>query len=196
MIELRRLTTSFSGKILIGLWLSIVAIFLGFSIVGFLKRSLLEYFFIGIFPAAILMLVSIIISFTINEVGQRVSKIGWVLICLFVLIYAMVTANVKLSGAQMYLWTIIGYSMGLLSFPSCFVFIFIYSGYAYLSGSSELFSFSIFGNIRAYVEIFIIWLFFFLLGYVQWFKLLPWCIKKLKRAKDGIDWTKKGTGYF
>ena len=75
-----------------------------------------------------------------------------------------------------YLW------MLALSFPSGFVGPFFLDGIAYVL--SAFFSFS-FDETTTF-SIFLMWLSFFICGYLQWFQLVPWIIKKLrKRSAKG-----------
>jgi hypothetical protein len=81
-----------------------------------------------------------------------------------------------LEGAGM----LVGYSMGIMSFPSCFLAVFAYAGLSYILDKSELLNFFNFSAVSFYIQIIAYWLSFFIVGYLQWFKVVPLLIEKSK----------------
>ncbi|MFV1983654.1 MAG: hypothetical protein ACC657_08970 [Thiohalomonadales bacterium] len=99
----------------------------------------------------------------------KLRKILWISICMIVLLwwvnsfyfsphlislYKQETQNVLL------VW------MTILTFPSGFIWLFLFSAIIYIFGLLGI-------STPIFIEVFLLWLGFILIGYFQWFKFIP-----------------------
>jgi hypothetical protein len=173
-------------KVLIAIWVLILIILIGFAIAGYIKNQFIGYVFASFFPAAILADITSIISYKAEKTGRKLVKTGWSLLCIFVLAFTLAEAivNSQSSGKYLVAGIFIIYPMMILSFPSCFLWLYPYGwisfalDYIGISGSLN------FGEASFYVVNFILWLGFFIVGYLQWFKLLPFLLEKWRSRRS------------
>lgn len=174
------------GKVLIGIWVLILIILIGFAIVGYIKNEFIGYVFASFFPTAILADISIIISYKTEKKGFHLTKAGWYFLSIVVIFSPLIIPIIDPQKANNYFAAgiFIIYPMIALSFPSGFLFVYIYGGLSYLFDSLGLSSFLDFGKMNFYIVNFILWLGFFIVGYLQWFKLLPHLIEWWKSKRS------------
>lgn len=177
-MNIKQLTKMRGGKILITIWLLILTLLIVFPILGYFQGELLGNIAFSFLPAGILINISIILAYKIKNSSQKIVKAGWITLSVIIIVFALSLVNPKLPRASEEIGMVIAYPMAILSFPSCFVITYLYYGISYLlnnlwpSGSINL------GIINSYFSGFILWLGFFIAGYLQWFKLLPFIIEK------------------
>ena len=73
---------------------------------------------------------------------------------------------------------LLGYSLLILTFPFGL-------GLAYLSGIVGQFIYAYFGYTftTSYFSMILTWFVFFIIGYVQWFKFIPWLFHKWRKGE-------------
>lgn len=141
--------------------------------------------FFSFFPTAILADITSIISYKADKTGRKLVKTGWSLLCIFVLAFTLAEALVNPQSPSNYLAAgiFIIYPMMALSFPSCFLWLYTYGGISFALDYAGISDALNFGEANFYVVNFILWLGFFMVGYLQWFKLLPYIITKIREKK-------------
>jgi len=95
----------------------------------------------------------------------------WLLACCAVLVFVFISKDIKDADI------VFIYAMYVLTFPSGFIVQLVFIGVSYIS--SELFNYTIpsgpITNLFA-------WLLFIIIGYLQWFKLVPWVYMRLFKS--------------
>jgi hypothetical protein len=171
------------GTPFILIWVLILAVLLTFPIIGYLSGELLGYIAFSVFPVAILLNISIIIAHTVQKGAVQISKTGWLILCITVLVFVSVVSCLQYPNANEGAGIIIVSSMGILSFPLCFFVVCIYAGFIYLFDYLELTIIPDLGLMNMLVDNFILWLCFFVASYLQWFKLYPFLMQKWQKKK-------------
>lgn len=180
----KQITSTCRGKVLIAIWVLTIATLVGFAIAGAYTTELLGYIATSIFPAGILLIISILISYKEVNNSLKIAKIGWVFLSIAVIIFALLVGNPRNPKAHEEVGMIIGYSMCILSFPTCFLLAYIYSGVLYVIEYLGLLSLFSSGTLSFYLTNIVFWLGFFTVGYLQWFKLIPFLIEKWQNKKS------------
>ena len=154
-------------KVLVVLWGFILAILILTPAVTFFSNGdeLLGNIAFSILPSAILLNISIVIAYIVKSHGVQVVKIGWMCLSLYVVMLAMYIAGSDHINAQMEAEIVFAYSMLIMSFPVGFLVPF---GVAVLDQLLNI------GTLGVYTSIFFVWLLYSILGYLQWFKIVPW----------------------
>jgi hypothetical protein len=183
-MNIKQLLRVRGGKVLITICLLILTILMVFPILGYFQGELLGNIAFSFLPAGILINISIILACKVKNGSQKIAKAGWVSLSVAIVVFALLLVNPKLPTAGEEIGMIIAYPMAILSFPSCFVVAYFYYGISYLldnlwpSGLINL------GIINFYFSGFILWLGFFIAGYLQWFKLLPFIVEKWQSRRS------------
>lgn len=189
MINIAQITETRTGKILILIWIMILAILIGVPVISLFTGGLLENIIFSTLPVAILINIAIILSYNVKKGTQRITKISWLILSIAIVAYALILINPKQPRAGEEIGMVIGYPMLILSFPSSFLIIYLYYGIARLFDN---FGWSILphsGAISFYLLYFIFWFGFFIGGYFQWFKLVPFLARRKKiedRKRDRL----------
>ncbi len=100
-------------------------------------------------------------------------KIVWVCICLAVLVISGASFYSSPNhDSEVFLVSV----MLVLAFPISFLYALLFAGIAraYFFLTGEIIP-------STFITICINWLGFFLLGYIQWFQVAPWLLRKLKK---------------
>lgn len=162
------------GRVLIALWISTLAILVGTAVITFFsnREELLGNIAFSLLPAAILLNVSIVLSHFVENGSGKIARAAWISLCVAVIIFVSSTGDPNHPDAYRDSGIILAYSMLTLSFPIGFVAAFLLAGIDYLFG---------FGKLGFYISNFIAWFGFLILGYLQWFKLVPYLINKLRK---------------
>ncbi len=111
---------------------------------------------------------------------RRMLKLTWVLGSLFSLLVTLIAYDGRSSSDADLL---LGYAMFTLSFPLSMVFAAFLSALGQIIYATTDHVFMV-----SYTSIVLTWLAFFIVGYVQWFVLLPWLWCKWK--KTSVRWAK------
>lgn len=191
MKKILQIATVRGGKALITIWLLILVILIGIPVISFFQGELLGGVAFSILPAAILLNISIVIASIIKHDSPQIAKIGWVTLCIAEIIFVLVVADPQHPDAFRDAGIILGYAMFALSFPLGFIGpLLLWAG-----GSLLSYVFGLFGRadllvlegMKFYISNFFLWLSFFITGYLQWFKLLPFLIEKWQTRKSRIS---------
>ena len=100
-------------------------------------------------------------------------KFAWLLACIAVLLWDLTSCPQRANPTLMSECSLLaGAMMVILSFPSGLLWLWLVSGSAYLVGQLGM-------DISAVSPIanLIVWIGFVVVGYLQWFILLPWAIR-------------------
>ncbi len=107
----------------------------------------------------------------------KLLKIAWFILCILVVMVTFYFGD-TVNGRDIDVFLI--WSMMILSFPSSWIIILLYSGITYLLYSLFSVSLTAYSDYMFYGYLFLIWITFFVVGYLQWFKFLPWMIEKFR----------------
>lgn len=111
----------------------------------------------------------------------KLLKIAWFVLCILVLMVTVYFADVE-SGRDIDVFLI--WSMMVLSFPASWVIILLYAGVTYLLYSTFSVTLEADSDYMFYSYLFLTWAAFFVVGYLQWFNLLPWLIRKYRSYRE------------
>jgi len=165
------------------MWALAFSIIIIFAVVGYFKNESVAYILLSLLPVALLANISLIISCLAEK--SSFAKVGWLLLALSVLVFAVGVSIIDPQKSANYLSAgiLIIYPMLVLSFPSSIIWIYLYGGVSYLFDASG-FSTSI-GPYWLSIGLtnFVLWMGFAVFGYLQWFKLLPFLINRIRKAK-------------
>ena len=104
-------------------------------------------------------------------------KLAWVLIAIAALVASLLLFDGRTNSDVDIL---LGYAMLALSFPLGMVLAAMLSVFARLLFETEGFVFT-----TSYLWLIVEWLLLFVVGYLQWFTLLPWLWRKWKSRRAG-----------
>lgn len=106
---------------------------------------------------------------------------GWMCLSLYVVMLVMYIAGSDHINAQMEAEIVFAYSMLIMSFPVGFLAPFG------VTAPDQLLDI---GTLGVYTSIVFVWLFYSILGYLQWFKFVPWIMEvivtKISKNTDGF----------
>jgi hypothetical protein len=161
------------GKVLLGLWLLALLLFIAVSAAGLFQGEFLGNLAFVVLPVAILLNISIVLAHHVGHGSVGIAKAAWIGIAVVVLL-------VTLSGFDGYgngdIWIFLTWAMLVLAFPVGLVIslahVVLDLGFSITIGPS-------------YFSLVIEWLAYFGLGYAQWFVLLPWLWRKWKARRAG-----------
>ena len=107
-----------------------------------------------------------------NQNTRRLVKIVWIALCIVVLVVTLAKFDHRPDSdiADFLVW-----GMLVLSVPSGILVILLYAGLAYVLHNTFAITVS-----TTYLTLSVIWLLFFIVGYAQWFYLLPRMITKMR----------------
>jgi hypothetical protein len=159
-----------TGKVLLGLWLLALLIFIAVSAAGLFQGEFLGYLAFVVLPVAILLNGSILLAHHVENGSVGIARAAWIGIAAVVLLVAL-----GLDGrAQSDTWIFLTWAMLVLTFPAG-----LGVSLGHLAAGVDL-SMTI-GN--SYFALVVEWLVYFGLGYLQWFVLLPWLWGKWKARR-------------
>jgi len=114
---------------------------------------------------SVLATAAILFGYAANQRIQKVSQLSWISVALVCLAFSFHVAALDVPGAHKAADTVLLTAMFVLTFPTgtiAIVAVMAYSSQFLATRGAGAF------------ELFTFWLLFFALGYVQWFKLVPW----------------------
>lgn len=177
-----QISVSRGGKVLVVLWGFILAILILTPAVTIFSNGdeLLRNIAFSILPSAILLNISIVIAYIVKSHSVQVVKMGWMCLSLYVVMLVMYIAGSDHINAQMEAEIVFAYSMLIMSFPVGFLAPF---------GVTALDQLLNIGTLGVYTSIVFVWLLYSILGYLQWFKFVPWIMEVLMtKKKHKIVW--------
>jgi len=158
MIKLKHIVSTVSGKIFMLLLLSSPATVAVLALMGLTNDEVGGNILFGLLICSIPINISILVAERVKKGTQAIAKISWILLSLIILGVSLATIP-----------DILMYAMITLCFP-------ISIGAIYILYFLHTFPFYQTDSHFAYM--FIAWLVFFVPGYLQWFKLIPYLHKR------------------
>lgn len=180
MVHISNMVRLYGNRFITSIWALAFLIIIVFAVVGYFNNESVTYIFFSLFPVALLADISIVISFVVER--NSCAKAGWLLFTLFIFVFAFGASTVDPIKSEIYFSAgiLIIYPMLVLSFPSSIIWIYLYGGVSYIFDMSG-FSTSIGPHwVRAFLTNFVLWMGFAIFGYLQWFKLLPSVINRMR----------------
>lgn len=126
--------------------------------IGYVLNDVVGYIAFAFLPASILINICVLLVINLHGHIRYLVKTSWILLALLNIVFVLVLEYTTTVEATKGLDIIIPLTMGVLSFPSSFIIIYCeyYFTDLFLGVGSVLY-----------------WLLYFVIGYVQWFILLP-----------------------
>lgn len=177
MTKITQIVRTGMGKALIVLWVLALLSLISLPILGIFQHELLGNLAFGFLLSSALVNISIIVSCKVSRESVQLAKGGWLLLGVIILGFTLYHFDGK-KNSDVSIFLV--WAMLVLSFPVSLVINLFFAGISYLL--DNLFP----GAIKVeYTYLFIVWLMFFLAGYFQWFKLIPFFLAKFQRARGG-----------
>ena len=152
-----------------------VVVGVGFPVAGTLTGGTLRANF-----AFALIVISVLVAFAVlSSYGaslriQQIARIAWVGVAVACLVFAQYVLSLDYPDAHKAADTVLLIVMFSLTFPIGYIAVGLVYVYSYLllpdQGVNPL-------------DLVVLWFVFFALGYLQWFKLLPWLIEKWRARR-------------
>lgn len=164
--KITRITATRTGKVLVGLWLLALVILIVVSVTGLFQGELLGSLAFVVLPVAALLNVSILLAHHVKNGSVEIAKVSWIGIAVVALLVTLYGFDGKTNSD---IWIVLTWSMLVLSFPASLIV-----SLAHMALGA---GFSITVE-TSYLSLTLEWAVYFALGYIQWFKLLPYLISK------------------
>jgi hypothetical protein len=168
MGKIARITATRAGKVLVLLWLIALVILIVVSVTGLFQGELLGNLAFVVLPVAALLNVSILLAHHVENGSVEIVKMSWIGIAVVALLVTLYGFDGKTNSD---IWIVLTWSMLVLSFPASLIV-----SLAHMALDAGL-SITI---KTSYLSLAIEWVAYFVLGYLQWFVLLPWLWRKWK----------------
>lgn len=162
-----RVAATRTGKAVVALWLLALVIFIVALVAGLFQREFLGYVAFAVLPVAILLNISIVLAYYAENGSVGITRAAWIGIAVVALLVTLYGFDGKTSSD---IWIVLTWSMLVLSFPASLV---VSLARMVLPIAIE----------TSYVSLAIEWAAYFVLGYWQWFVLLPWLWRKWKTRR-------------
>lgn len=177
MTKITQIVRTGMGKALIVLWVLALLSLISLPILGIFQHELLGNLAFGFLMSSVLVNISIIVSYRVSRESIQFAKREWLLLGVIILGFTLYNFDGKEnSDVSIFLF----WAMLVLSFPVSIAINLLFAGISYFV--DNLF----FGAIKVgYTYLFIVWFMFFLAGYFQWFKLIPFFLGKFQKARSG-----------
>ena len=171
MGTIARIAATRAGKVLVGLWLLALVVFIAVSTTGLFQGEFLGSLAFVVLPVAILLNVSILLAHYVENGSVGIAKAAWIGIGVVALLVTLYGFDGKTNSD---IWIVLTWSMLVLSFPASLIVSLVHMalgvGFAITIKTS-------------YLSLAIEWAAYFVLGYWQWFVLLPWLWRKWKTRR-------------
>jgi uncharacterized membrane protein YbhN (UPF0104 family) len=136
----------------------------------------------GLIVVSVFAIISILLSYSADLRTQKISQFSWILVALACLAFSLNVVTQDVPEAHKAADAVLLTTMFVLTFPSgivAIVAVVVYSLYFLPTRGAGTF------------ELFIFWLLFFAVGYVQWFRIVPslsrrWRNRHARDAKAAI----------
>lgn len=175
--KIARITATHTGKILVGLWLTALAIFIAISVAGLIQDEFLGSLAFACLPVALLLNVSIVLAHYVENGSVGVAKVAWIGVAVVALLVTLYGFDGKTNSD---IWIVLTWSMLVLSFPASLI---VSLAHMALGAGLSL-------TIKtSFLSLAVEWATYFVLGYLQWFVLLPWLWRtwKGRRARSAAS---------
>lgn len=175
MMGLAQISETRSGKVLVTLWVLMAIILLVTPAATWLsnREELLGNITFSLLVAAVLANISNTLVCIFQNRGIGIAKATWSGLCFIALLLIIGITDPSRPDTIKDAGTVLAYFMLTLSFPIGFL------GVILLIGLSQIFSL---GEMGPYTSNMITWLLLVALGYVQWFMLLPYFVKRIRKS--------------
>jgi hypothetical protein len=167
------------GKFLVTLWLIALTTFVVILIVGFFEGELLGSLAFSVLPVGVLVNISVVVAYLVENGSERIAKAAWAGVAVITLFLALYAFDGKSSSD---IGVFLTWAMLVLAFPSSLLTSLLFTVIAIIL--EKLSSPAI---PTSYPTLVLTWLGFFVIGYLQWFKLLPYLIGKLLTRKKVVQ---------
>jgi hypothetical protein len=168
------------GKIPFLLWIFSIVTLGIFAVAGLYQREFLGYIALGFLPVGIIFIISIIFTYYSNNDSLLLAKAGWTGLSILPISTILFLADTNQPNIFKETGLIVGYSMGILSFPSSLIILLLVACFYYLQNNYDFTNMLFLKNF--YFSIFVFWAVLFVGGYYQWFKLIPKIISKFRKG--------------
>jgi hypothetical protein len=175
------------GKTLFAFWILSFLILIGTPIISFFlsPADVVGSMAFSFIPTAIIFNISILLAHFIRNGAENFARAGWITLSFLVMVFVLSLSSTPQPESPNDLSVVLIYSMLTLSFPLGLVVSLLMGGVAYWA---HLANWQFHQSIQGpWISITIVWLAFFIVGYIQWFKLIPYLIKKCKTYKKNTE---------
>jgi hypothetical protein len=162
-----RVAATRTGKTVVALWLLAALIFIAGLAGGVLQREFLGYIAFTVLPVAIMLNISTVLAHYVENGSVEIAKAGWIALAVVALLVTLYGFDGKTDSE---VWIILTWSMLVLSFPASLI---VSLARLILSMAIE----------TSYLSLVVEWVTYFILGYWQWFVLLPWLWRRWKTRR-------------
>jgi hypothetical protein len=181
MGTISRIAETRIGKVLIGLWLFALVIFIAIPVTGFFEGELLGSLAFSVLPIAILLNISIVLAHYVEKGSVAIAKVAWLSIGVVALLIALFAFDGKPNSD---IGIFLAWFTLVLAFPISWLVALLLTGVAI--AAENLFSTAI---PTSYLSLSASWVSFIAAGYWQWFVLFPWLWRKWK-SRHVVDATR------
>lgn len=164
MSTIAQIAATRTGKVVIALWALALVIVIALPVAGLFQGEFLGNLTFSVLPVAVLLNISLILAQYVGSGSVRIAKAAWIAIVLVVLLITLYAFDGKPHSD---IWVVLTWSMLVLSFPASLL---VSLARMVLSMATE----------TSYLSLTLEWAAYFILGYWQWFVLLPWLWRKWK----------------
>jgi hypothetical protein len=196
-----QLVSTFTGKVLLGLWVLILLTIVGFPLWGLLQDDFLGYLLFSLMISFIPADLAILVSYVVKGAGYKVTKGIWIALALAHLAFVLCLANSLIGheGADdsgIAIGMSLFFPMLICSFPISWAIIFsiastantnladVLNKYLLALGHGLSHDLDAGANIGYSIGLFLAWLTFVVGGYIQWFKLIPFLINRFTKDSN------------
>lgn len=163
------------GKALVLLWALALLLLIGLLLFGCFYNEIFGNMAFGFLLISIVLNTSIIISYKVENGSLQIVKACWSVISVLILGVTFYFFDGKPNSD---IAVFLSWAMLVHSFPISLIVNLHFAGISYLLYNA----FSV--NMKVgYLYLFVVWLVFFISGYFQWFKLIPFFIRSRLRKQ-------------
>ncbi len=178
MIEKSAMQNNWSRLFGIGSLFSLgatIVVAVGFSIAGELSgEPWRANFAFALLIMSPLTALAVVMSYGASPKVMQVARAAWFVVAVVGLVFAQYILSLAASDAQTAAGSVLVLIMLILTFPAGYIAI----------GFIMLYSFVMPGRAMGQLDVVIFWSVFAVVGYLQWFKLLPYLIKKWRNRRS------------
>jgi hypothetical protein len=136
------------------------------------REELLGNSAFALLVSAVLVDVAVVTSYWLAANRFAVIRAVWLILAVVCLIFALAISAQDIPSAQKDASTVLTFTVLALSFPLGLLGALIVSAVSQSMGQPSV------------VSLVVIWLLFVALGYLQWFKLVPWAVRRIRERKQ------------
>jgi hypothetical protein len=162
--------------LLLAIWLLPSACLVGFLGAGIAVDAPSAYLAFGFLPASVLAVVAVAASYWVRRGTETVARWVWISHCLALLGFLVIMAATVSRNAGMALTTVLTYTMLISGFPGSTLLMLVMAGVTWALDyvrQPALGNSINHGGIVDVGFVVLVWFAYFVLGYWQWFRILP-----------------------